>query len=75
MREKNESLAPMGINPEPTHQPQQGQNMALQSLSSYLNHDQLPLPGFSVRPFFSKTEVDLIWWLFLNLSFLMGNQL
>lgn len=41
----------------------------------HLHHDQLPLPGFSIRPLFSKTEVDLIWWLFLNLSLLMGNQL
>ena len=72
---KRRSLVSVGIDPEPTHRPQQGWHVSLQGLSSYLNHYQLPLPGFSIRPFFSKTEVDLIWWLFLNLSFLMGNQL
>lgn len=40
-----------------------------------LNHNQLSLSRFPIRPFFSKTEVDLIRWLFFYLSLLMGNQL
>lgn len=75
MTEKNSSLVSVGINPEPILWPQQGCHVSLQDLSSYLNHNQLSLPRFSIRPLFSKTEVDLIWWLFFNLSFLVGNQL
>lgn len=58
----------MGIDPKPN-------KAGTRPPSSYLHHDQLPLPRFSIGPLFSKTEVDLVWWLFLNLSLLMGNQL
>lgn len=66
--EKNRSQHPWKLIPNP-------RRLAHVTPEPHLHHDEFPLPGFSIGPLLSKTEVDLVWWLFLNLSLLMGNQL